>query len=102
MTGRNRNQRLSDAQRSAVWYMDRGYSLVRGKVGPAGSLNLVDYRLGGGWGSRLPIARRVLDALLSRGLVELSSETKTTLAYRLTGKGRAVADEVRARMEAKP
>lgn len=99
MTGRNRNQRLSDAQRSALWYMGRGYTLVRGREGAAGSLRLVDLRGGVEWGSGLAVARRVLDALLSRGLVELTGETRTALNYKLTANGREVAAEIRERVE---
>lgn len=96
MTGRGRDARLSDAQRSALWYLGCGYRIHRGKIGPAGAVWL---KRPGEAGGSLAVAHRVLDALLSRGLVEFDYDAGGSRAYRLTTKGRAVADEIRAQHE---
>lgn len=90
MTGRNRKERLSDAQRSALWYCARGYSIRRSLVGPSGAVWLAESRMSG----TLPLHHRVLDALLSRGLVESDGQDRGSVRYRLTPRGKEVAEGI--------
>lgn len=91
MTGRNRKERLSDAQRSALWYCARGYAIHRSLIGPSGACWLRDPAKGE---SALPLHHRVLDALLARGLVESDAQERGAVRYRLTARGREVADGI--------
>lgn len=90
MTGRNRKERLSDAQRSALWYCARGYSIRRSLIGPSGAVWLAESRMNG----TLPLHHRVLDALLSRGLVEHEEQVGQVVRYRLTSRGKEVAQSL--------
>lgn len=89
MTGRNRSEKLSDAQRSALWYAARGYQIHRGKAGPSGAVWLRAPHGGG----TLAIHHFVLKALLSRSLVEVDRDAGGSVAYRMTEKGKEVARE---------
>lgn len=91
MTGRNRKERLSDAQRSALWYCARGYAIHRSLIGPSGATWLRDPVAGD---SALPIHHRVLGALLSRGLVEFDQQAGQIVRYRLTPRGKEVAEGI--------
>lgn len=88
MTGRNRGQRLSDAQRSALWFFYRGKYMVLLPADPAETPRFVD-REGYGPGVR----RSVVLALISRGLIS-RIESRLAPTYGLTERGLEVAREV--------
>lgn len=99
MTGRNRNERLSDAQRSALWDLGRGYTLHewcgggihRFTLGPPGSTSLL---------SSLPLRTNVAIALARRRLVRAGRPIGIEMRYELTDRGREVAAEIVAANEA--
>lgn len=87
-----KKDRLADAQRSALWYVGRGYRLMRRNRSGSVWLEAPD-------GGALPIAHRVLDALLNRALVEFASKRGMDDAYKLTELGRETAAEIVAKAE---
>jgi hypothetical protein len=99
VNGRNRNQRLSEPQRSALWYLWRGHYTISMQSDPAM----------GAWfvarDARGPAVRRsVVGALVLRGLVAVDGGRKGRLApyYGLTDEGRRVAREVCDQIDPRP
>ena len=99
MTGRNRSDRLSDAQRSALWFMFRGgYAVAMPRDASGGAWFVDKARRGPG------VRRSVVLALVGRGLVEKHNGVASPVPlYGLTQQGvevaRKVSDEIDPRGE---
>lgn len=97
MTGRNRNERLSDAQRSALWYLGRGYALSHFD-GPGLFPWVMKH---GALAESLALRSQVALALLRRGLVAREGRVRFETRYALTPEGAKVAAEIVAEHERK-
>lgn len=102
MTGRNRNERLSDAQRSALWFLYRGEYVIAMAFDPAGGCYFRDKERNG------PNVRRsVVTALVGRGILgKIEGTINDSFGfYSLTAAGlkvaREVADQIDPRVEGK-
>ena len=84
-----RRERLSEAQRSLLWYLARGYVLVQSGIGPSGACWLRVPKST----AELAVHHLVAAAAIRRGLVERIGDRSTLhRAYQLSAAGREIEE----------